>query len=200
MSRNRRAGIEWIDPLVNAGHRVIAAANPLRGVAAAGAIAGLVYVAGLAPAPGESVVTLLSMFPGSTLGNALRPVSLSDGTTDLFVAQERFHAQIAADVPGPQAARMAVTQRPIKEGALDEPSGARPLWKTLPSWFLFGENDRSIPAALQHCMAERAVARRTIEILGASHAIAVSEPDLTAQTILDAARRLWRDAALGVAA
>jgi hypothetical protein len=49
-------------------------------------------------------------------------------------------------------------------------------------------------------MGERAGARRTIEALGASHAIAVSLPDTTAQVILEAAQRVWRDAALGVAA
>ena len=51
----------------------------------------------------------------------------------------------------------------------------------MPSWFLIGEEDRIIPAALQHFMADRAGARRTIELPGASHA----------------ARRLaaWRDRA-----
>jgi pimeloyl-ACP methyl ester carboxylesterase len=49
-------------------------------------------------------------------------------------------------------------------------------------------------------MAERAGARDTIEIPGASHAIPVSHPDATAQMILEAARRLWRDSALGMAA
>jgi pimeloyl-ACP methyl ester carboxylesterase len=223
-----------LDPLLGAGHRVMAAANPLRGLAAdatavsdlvrtlegpvvlvghsyggavitnvdadAGAIAGLVYVAGFAPAPGESAITLTGLFPGSTLEAALRPVSLSDGTTDLLISQEHFHAQFAADVPTPVAARMAATQRPVTQEALAEPSGARPLWKELPSWFLFGSEDRSIPAAAQHFMAERARARETIEIPGASHAIVVSHPDATGHLILEAARRLWRDSALGIAA
>ena len=51
----------------------------------------------------------------------------------------------------------------------------------MPSWFVLGEQDRNIPAALQRFMAERAGARRTVEIPGASHAIAVSQPDATAQ-------------------
>jgi pimeloyl-ACP methyl ester carboxylesterase len=92
---------------------------------------------------------------------------------------------------------------PARPGSYAEPprqSGARPLWKELPSWFLFGSEDRSIPAATQHFMAERAGARDTIEIPGASHAIPVSHPDATAQMILEAARRLWRDSALGIAA
>jgi pimeloyl-ACP methyl ester carboxylesterase len=210
-----------IDPLVSAGHPVVAAANPLRGVAAdaaavsdlvrtldgpvllvghsyggavisnvdadAGEIVGLVYVAGFAPEPGESALTLSGLFPGSTLGDALRPVPRSDGTTDLYIIEDRFHDQFCADVPAPQAALMAATQRPVTQEALGEPSGERPLWKQLPSWFVFGELDRNIPAALQRFMAERARAHRTIEIPGASHAIAVSHPEATAHLILDAA-------------
>jgi pimeloyl-ACP methyl ester carboxylesterase len=210
-----------IDPLESAGHRVIAAANPLRGLAAdaaavsdlvrtvdgpvvlvghsyggmvisnvaadAGEIVGLVYANGFAPEPGDSAFTLSERFPGSTLGDTLRPVPRSDGTTDLYITTERFHDQFCADVPAPQAARMAVTQRPVTQEALTEESGDRPLWKSLPSWFLTGEQDRNIPAELQRFMAERAGARRAVEIPGASHAIAVSRPDATAELILEAA-------------
>jgi pimeloyl-ACP methyl ester carboxylesterase len=210
-----------IEPLASAGHPVIAAANPLRSLAAdaeavsdvvrsvegpvvlvghsyggavisnvaaeSGEITGLVYVAGFAPEPGESAFTLAAMFPGSTLGDAVRPIPRSDGTTDLTIAQDLFHDQFCADVPTAQAARMAVTQRPVTQEALQEPSGERPLWKELPSWFLFGEEDRNIPAALEHHMAERAGARRTIEIPGASHAVTVAHPEATAHLILEAA-------------
>jgi pimeloyl-ACP methyl ester carboxylesterase len=153
----------------------------------AGDIAGLVYVAAFAPLPGDSCFELSAVFPGSTLGDALRAVPRSDGTTDLLIVPERFHEQFAADVPAPQAARMAATQRPVTQEALVEPSGDRPLWKELPSWFLFGEEDRNIPKALEHFMAERANARRAIEIPGASHAVCVAHPGATAQLILEAA-------------
>ena len=52
---------------------------------------------------------------------------------------------------------------------------------------LFGEEDRNIPKELEHYMAERAHARRTIEIPGGSHAITVSHPEAVAHQILDAA-------------
>ena len=51
---------------------------------------------------------------------------------------------------------------------------------------MFGEEDRNIPAALEHYMAERAGAHRTIEIPGASHAISVAHPQATAELILAA--------------
>ena len=208
--------------LRDAGHDVIAAANPLRGLATdaaavsdlvrtidgpvvlaahsyggavmsnvdpdAGDIAGLVYVNGFAPEPGEHCFQLAGMFPGSMLGEeTARPVSRSDGTTDLYIAADSFHDIFCQDVPAPQATLMAATQRPAAQEALVEPSGEHPLWKDVPSWFLIGEEDRIIPAALQHYMAKRAGAHRTIEIRGASHAAPVSHPDATAHLILEAA-------------
>jgi pimeloyl-ACP methyl ester carboxylesterase len=209
-----------IDSLESAGHPVIAAANPLRDLAAdaasigdlirtidgpvvlvahsyggavisnvpvdAGEITGLVYVAAFAPDPGESCFSLAGRFPGSTLGDAVRPVPRSDGTTDLYIAQDRYHGQFCADVPGPKAARMAATQRPATQEALTASSGERPLWRELPSSFVIAEEDRNIPAALQHFMAERAGAQRTVAIPGASHAVAVSHPQATADLILEA--------------
>jgi pimeloyl-ACP methyl ester carboxylesterase len=210
-----------IDPLVAAGHRVIAAANPLRGLATdasavsdvirgidgpivlvghsyggavitnvdgdAGDIAALVYVAAFAPEPGETAFSLSTMFPGSTLGDALEPTPRADGTTDLRIAESKFHAQFCADVPAPEAARMAVTQRPVTQEALTEASGEHPLWKERPSWFVYGELDRNIPAELERFMADRAEAERAIELEGGSHALSVSRPDAVAELILEAA-------------
>ena len=82
---------------------------------------------------------------------------------------------------------MAETQRPITREALDEPSGDHPLWRDVPSWFVWGDQDRNIPTALQRFMAERAAARRAVEVPGASHAIAVAHPELVAHLILQAA-------------
>ena len=216
------ATFDVIDPLLEAGHSVIAVANPLRGVASdatavsdlvrtvdgpvvlvahsyggavisnvavdSGEIAGLVYVNGFSPDAGEHCFQLAGMFPGSMLGEkTVQPVPRSGGTTDFYVAREPFHDIFCGDVPAPHAARMAATQRPATQEALVEPSGEHPLWKDVPSWFLIGEEDRIIPAELQRFMAKRAGARRAMEIPGASHAIAVSQPKLTADLILEAA-------------
>jgi pimeloyl-ACP methyl ester carboxylesterase len=149
---------------------------------------GLVYVNGFAPEPGESAFTLAGKFPGSTLGEAtVRPVPRSDGKTDLYIDTDRFRDMFCPDVPAPRAAVMAATQRPATAKALYESSGERPLWRELPSWFVFGELDRIIPAEVQHFMAKRAHAHRTIEIPGASHAVPVSHPGATAHMILEAA-------------
>jgi pimeloyl-ACP methyl ester carboxylesterase len=211
-----------IDSLLDAGHPVIAAPNPLRGIAAdaavvadvvravdgpvllaahsyggavisnvpadAGDIVGVVYANGFAPDPGESCFQLAGMFPGSMLGEAtLRPLPQSNGTTDLYINGDSFHEVFCPDLPAEQAARMAVTQRPGTQEGLVEASGERSLWREVPSWFLIGEEDRVIPAALQRYMAERARAHRVIEIPGASHAITLSHAEATAHLILEAA-------------
>jgi pimeloyl-ACP methyl ester carboxylesterase len=156
----------------------------------AGEIAGLVYVNGFAPDSGENCFGLAAMFPGTMVGEAtVRPVPLSDGTTDFYIAPASFHDVFCADVPAPQAALMAITQRPATQEALVEPSGDHPLWKDVPSWFLVGEEDHVVPAALQRFEAERAGARRTVELAGASHAASVSQPGAVAELILEAARQ-----------
>jgi pimeloyl-ACP methyl ester carboxylesterase len=211
-----------VDPLLAAGHDVVATANPLRGLAAdarsvgdavravegpvvlvghsyggavitnvdpdAGDIVGLVYVAAFAPDAGESCFELSMRYPGSTLGEALLAIPRSDGTTDLVIRKERFHSQFCADVPAAQAARMAVTQRPVTQEALQEPSGDNPLWRDRPSSFAIATEDRNIPAAVQRFGAQRAGARRMLELAGASHAPSVSRPGAVADLILEAAR------------
>jgi pimeloyl-ACP methyl ester carboxylesterase len=146
----------------------------------------LVYVAGFAPDTGESSLILSGKFPGSTLGEALTSVALADGKQDLYIQPAKFHAQFAADVPAAQAAEMAVTQRPVAASALAEPSGVA-AWKKVPSWMIYGSADRNIPAAVLKFMADRARARKTVVVEGASHALMLSHPDKVAALIEDAA-------------
>lgn len=153
----------------------------------AGDVVALVYVAGFALDAGESPAEASSLAPGSTLAETLESVPLGNGVTDLYIAQEKFHHQFAADLPAHQSTLMAVTQRPIAEAALSEPSGDRPLWRSVPSWSIFGELDHNIPAGAHRIMAERAGAKRTVEIVGASHVVGVSHPTETAQLVLEAA-------------
>jgi pimeloyl-ACP methyl ester carboxylesterase len=154
----------------------------------AGDIAALVYVAGFALEAGESPGDAASLAPGGTLAETLQTVPLPGGGVDTYIAPGKFHQQFCADVPEREALLMAITQRPITEAALNEPSGSDSLWKTVPSWFIFGGRDRNIPAGAHRIMAERAHAERTLEIAPASHAIGVSRAPETARLILEAAR------------
>ena len=147
----------------------------------------LVYVAAFAPDAGETAAALSGKFPGSTLGSALAdPVPLADGGKDLYIRKDKFRAQFAADVGESGAKLMAATQRPITEAALNEAS-TEPAWKSTPSWFVYGDQDRNIPAAAIAWMAERAHAKQTIAIKGASHVVMVSNPEAVAKLIESAA-------------
>lgn len=147
----------------------------------------LVYVAAFAPEAGESAVSLSGKFPGSTLGPTLAPpVALADGGKDLYIQQDKFPAQFAADVPAAKAKLMAAGQRPITDAALNEASPA-PAWKNIPSWFIYGTGDKNIPPASQDFMAKRAKSKDTVVVKGASHVVMISHPAEVAKLIEAAA-------------
>jgi pimeloyl-ACP methyl ester carboxylesterase len=151
------------------------------------AVHALVYVGAFAPEPGESASQLVAKFPGSTLAEALVAYPLALGGDEYRIAEDRYHLQFCADLEGDEAALMAVTQRPVTDRALnDSLTVSEPGWRNTPSWFVFGEADRNIPAEALRFMADRAGSRRTRAVAGASHAIAASQPGEVAATILDA--------------
>jgi pimeloyl-ACP methyl ester carboxylesterase len=147
----------------------------------------LVFVAAFAPEVGESAADLSGKFPGSTLGPTLAaPVRLPDGAKDLYIQQDKFAKQFAEDVAPALAHLMAVSQRPITEGALGEAAPAA-AWKDVPSWFIYGDRDRNIPPAALAFMAERAKSMKTVVVKGASHVVMVSRPKLVTRMIVEAA-------------
>jgi pimeloyl-ACP methyl ester carboxylesterase len=150
-------------------------------------IKALVFVSAFAPETGETASELSGRFPGSTLGPTLAPpVVLPDGGKDLYIQQDKFRAQFAADVSEADAKLMAATQRPITDAALNEAS-ATAAWKTIPSWFIYGDRDLNIPPAAQAFMAKRAGSKETIAVAGASHVVMVSHADAVATLIEHAA-------------
>ena len=147
----------------------------------------LVYVAAFAPDVGDSAGLLDNKYPGSLLGTALEPpVPLVGGGHDLYVVQNKFHDAFAPDLPAAPARVAAVTQRPITDIAFSEVATA-PAWKSIPSWFVYGDHDTAIPPKLHAWMAERAHARETVVVKGASHVVMISHPDKVARVIEDAA-------------
>jgi pimeloyl-ACP methyl ester carboxylesterase len=147
----------------------------------------LVYVGAFAPETGESAGVLSSKFPGSTLGSTLdTPVVLANGDKDLYIRQDKFRNQFAADVAEEDAKLMAATQRPITEAALNE-AATEPAWKNIPAWFVYGDQDKNIPPQALAFMAERAHSRKTVAVKGASHVVMVSNPKAVATLIESAA-------------
>lgn len=143
----------------------------------------LVYVAALAPGPGETVLA----FTGDITDDVFAAVPDGTGGVELTVRPDRFHDRVCADLGAATAALLAVTQRGVAERALREPfPDDRPAWRTVPSWFVSGGADRSIPPAVHAFLAERARARGVTVVAGASHAVPMSEPDVVTRTVLAA--------------
>jgi pimeloyl-ACP methyl ester carboxylesterase len=150
-------------------------------------VKGLVYVSAFAPEAGETAVGLTGKFPGATLGPTLAPpVPLPSGGNDLYIQQDKFPAQFAADVPLAKARLMAAGQRPVTDVALNEASPA-PAWKDIPVFYIYGSADKNIPPAAMEFMAHRAKAKTSIVLEGASHVVMTSHPAEVAKLIEEAA-------------
>ncbi|MFC3499521.1 alpha/beta fold hydrolase [Micromonospora krabiensis] len=148
----------------------------------------LVYVNAFAPDTGESALALSAKFPGSTLAETLVQYPVSTGGNEVAIGQDAYHRQFVADVSADEAALMARTQRPITEQALGDGLSGDPAWRSLPSWFVFGDADMNIPVAAHRFMAERANPRGQRELPGGSHAMAAARPSEVAETIIEAVR------------
>ena len=174
-------------PIVLVGHSY---GGNVISMAAAGndQVKALVYLNGWMCDEGESQQQLLERFEGSLVGPSIRPVPYTgpDGSegADLYLDRNAFRETFAADVDPDTAAVMAAAQRPYAAAAFAGTPSSPPAWKTLPCWYLLGTEDKAIPPALQHFMAERADA--TIVEVPASHVSFVSQPEAATQLILRA--------------
>jgi pimeloyl-ACP methyl ester carboxylesterase len=150
----------------------------------------LVYINAFAPEEGETPTALAG--PDSAL--SADPTTVFDfvpGTlpptpaTDLYLKKSTVFESFATGLSAQDKALVAATQRPATIGALNEPSGT-PAWRTIPSWYLIGTNDRIIPASAERSMAERAGS--TITEYDAGHLGLMSDSKIVTEEIERAAR------------
>lgn len=143
-------------------------------------VASLAYITAFALDNGESVGTLIKdPIPGAPVPPIMPP---QDGF--LFLDPTKFADSFAADVEPGLAAFMGDSQVPW---GLDALNGAvsNASWKNKPSWYLVATDDKMIPPDAQRSMAKRAEAT-VVEAKG-SHAIYVSQPEVVADLIAQAA-------------
>ncbi|MFI9565877.1 alpha/beta fold hydrolase [Streptomyces rishiriensis] len=153
-------------------------------------VVGLVYVAAYVLEEGESLGELQGRFPLSPLVSSLKewtyPVPGGEPAVEVTIAEDAFPSVFAADVPAGVTKILAAAQRPLAAAAFEETAAAA-AWRTKPSWALVAGADEAINPEVERFGAKRAGAT-TVELDGASHAVAVSQPKAVADLILDAVR------------
>jgi pimeloyl-ACP methyl ester carboxylesterase len=141
----------------------------------------LVYVAGLAPAEGETVADVFYRAPPHPQAPKLAP----DGHGLIWLPSDAFATAFAHDATREEHALLSAVQRPISPACISV-AVERPLWESRPSWFLIAERDRMIVPETQRFMADRMKAR--VYSHPVDHTPIVTAPAVVVDLILEAIR------------
>jgi pimeloyl-ACP methyl ester carboxylesterase len=153
---------------------VIATANDER-------VRGLVYIAALAPAKGETVAQVFYRDQTHPMAPQLAP----DQDGWIWMPDEGFANAFAHHATADQIALAKAVQRPIAVKCIQEEM-PEPAWNSKPSWFLIAEEDRMINPKTQYFMAERMGAQT--QALAVDHTPLLTAPEPVVEMILAAAR------------
>jgi pimeloyl-ACP methyl ester carboxylesterase len=148
----------------------------------------LVYVDAFVPDKGESLLQLLSSagpVDPSALFDMVPYPGAPEGDVDLYLKEAAFHATFVNGLPRKERDDLYARQRPITFGAVNEAASNEPAWTSLPSWYVAGSEDGSIPLELQERMASRAGAELTT--VKAGHLAMTRHPSAVAKVIEEAA-------------
>src|SRR5262244_2801454 len=167
--------------------RVIGVGHSYAGAVITDAAAGnanvksLVYVNAFAPDAGEGPAEAGNKFPPPPLNSALVP----DAAGFLYVDRAKVHDVFCKDLPASDARIIAATQKPLNKSVFDA-KVANVAWKTIPSWYIVGKEDRAINPDLERFLAKRMNAK-TIEIKS-SHVPFLSHPKEVVKVIEEASK------------
>jgi pimeloyl-ACP methyl ester carboxylesterase len=167
-------------PVLLVGHAyaggVIGAADPVD-------VKGLVYVAALAPDEGEAIADVFYRNDPHPKAPKLAP----DENGLIWLPEDAFANAFAQNATAEELSVLAAVQRPISPACITV-KVAKPLWKTLPTFYVVAQEDRMIVEKTQLFMAERMkaeVIRST-----ADHTPSVTAPGVVVEAVLRAISRL----------
>jgi pimeloyl-ACP methyl ester carboxylesterase len=143
----------------------------------------LVFVAALAPDEGETVGEVF----GRGKPHPKAPQLAPNGDGFIWMPESAFAAAFAQNASPKESALFAAVQRPINGACLQE-KASKPLWKTLPSWYLLAEQDRMINPETQDFMAQRMKA--TLRRLDVDHTPIATAPDRVVELLLEVGKSL----------
>ena len=143
-------------------------------------VAGLVYVSALSPDAGE---TTAQQYEGFAPASEFVIETTKDGFG--YVSPEKFKAGFAHDVSDADVAFMRDAQVPINMSAFGTKL-EHAAWRTKPSWAVIATEDKAFDQAMLIHMAGRIKAK--ITKVSASHALFMTQPEVVADAIDQAAR------------
>jgi len=143
-------------------------------------VKGLVFVAALTPDEGETVGEVF----GRGKPHPKAPQLAPDGDGFIWMPESAFAVAFAQNASPKESAMFAAVQRPIHGACLQE-KARKPLWKTLPSWYLLAEQDRMISPETQDFMAQRMKAK--LRQLDVDHTPIATAPERVVELLLEAA-------------
>ena len=123
-------------PVLLVGH---AYAGSVIGAASSTGVKGLVYVTALAPDEGETVADVFYRNEPHPKAPKLAP----DENGLIWLPEEAFANAFAQNATADEHVVLACVQRPISPACISV-TVARPLWKSLPSYYLIAQEDRMI--------------------------------------------------------
>ena len=144
-------------------------------------VAGLVYVSAVAPDKGESALGLIMSVP-TPIGAELRP----DKSGFLKLTPKGVAEDFAQDLSSKEIAILTATQVPANVAAM-KGEVTNPAWKSKPSWYIIGGNDRAISPDLESDQAKK-IGAKAITV-PSSHVIMLSKPAKVADVIINAASK-----------
>jgi pimeloyl-ACP methyl ester carboxylesterase len=139
----------------------------------------LVYVAGLAPAEGETVADVFYRATPHPQAPKLAP----DSHGLIWLPSDAFATAFAQNATREDHVWLSAVQRPISPACISV-AVERPLWQDHPSWFLIAERDRMIAEETQRFMADRMKAQ--VRSHPVDHTPIVTAPAVVVELILEA--------------
>jgi pimeloyl-ACP methyl ester carboxylesterase len=144
-------------------------------------VAGLVYIAALAPDADETSQSLLDKFPTTPV---FGHIEVTEGRVWL---KQSGVKHFAGDLPEAEQNLVYATQAlPVADLFQQKVEGT--AWKSKPSWYVLSNQDQTVHPDLQRFVSERMKAATTE--VKASHVSMLSKPDVVLDTIRKAASTL----------
>ena len=142
-------------------------------------VAGLVYIAALAPDADETSQTQLSNFPKT---DVFSQIDVLDGRIWLRPEGTKY---FCGDLSEKEQKLVWATQGVPKPDLFDAKAGAT-AWKSKPNWYIVAKNDHTVPPDLERFFAKRMGA--TTPEAASSHVVMLAQPQVVIKVIQEAVK------------